>query len=309
MGAVGTCGTLISLVTGLLVGCSSGANIVIARYIGKGDKERVERTIGTSVLFALVAGIGLSVIGITFARIFLTWMNCPDILLDKATLYFRLYLAGVPISMVYNFCASILRSMGDSKRPMVYLTSGGILKIGLNLLFVAVLNLSVLGVALATILSWTFSCVLGLRALCTNQHEYVKLIFSRLRFYKTELLSVLHIGIPTGLQQVLYSIANVIITATVNTFGPAATTGISIANNFDGILYQICLAPALAVMPYVSQNAGAGNLKRASMSVWKGMILTTIFGATLARVRQYFPHNLRLSCRMISKLLSTRNKK
>ena len=292
VGAVGTCGTLISLVTGLLVGCSSGANIVIARYIGKGDKERVERTIGTSILFALVGGIGLSVIGISFARIFLTWMNCPDQLLDKATLYFRLYFAGVPISMVYNFSASILRSTGDSKRPMFYLTFGGVLKVGFNLLFVAVFNLSVVGVALATILSWSVSCTLGVHALYTNKHEFVKLIFSRIRFYKTELLSVLHIGIPTGMQQALYSIANVIITATVNTFGPAATTGISIANNFDAILYQISIAPALAVMPYVSQNVGAGNLKRARASVWKGMLLTTAFGASLGACSAIFSAQL-----------------
>ena len=292
VGAVGACGTLISLITGLLVGCASGANVVIARYIGKGDKERVERAIGVSVLFSLVGGIVLSVIGVAFAEVFLGWMNCPDRLLPQAALYFRLYFIGVPISMVYNFCASILRSTGDSTRPMVYLTIGGILKLGFNLLFVAVFHWSVVGVAVATIVSWSVSCALGLYALFTNKHEMVRLKMSRLKFYKKELFDMLMIGVPAGLQQALYSIANVIITATVNSFGPAATTGISIANNFDGLLYQVSIAPSLAVMPYVSQNLGAGNVKRARQSVVKGMLITVSLGATVGALSAIFSAQL-----------------
>ena len=292
VGAVGTCGTLISLITGLLIGCSSGANVIIARYIGKGDKERVERAVGSSMLFSLVGGIVLSVIGVAFAEVFLGWMNCPDRLLPQAALYFRLYFVGLPISMVYNFCASILRSTGDSKRPMIYLTVGGILKLGFNLLFVAVFKFSVVGVALATIVSWSVSCALGLYALFTNKHEMVRLKIHRIKFYKRELCDMLLIGIPAGLQQSLYSIANVIITTTVNSFGPAATTGISIANNFDGIMYQIGVAPSLAVMPYVSQNLGAGNVKRARQSVVKGMLITVSLGATVGALSAIFSAQL-----------------
>ena len=292
VGAVGTCGTLISLITGLLVGCSSGANVVIAKYIGRGDKRGVERAVGTSVLFAMIGGVVMSVIGVSCAELFLGWMNCPDELIGKAALYFRLYFSGVPILMVYNFCASILRSTGDSKRPMIYLTSGGVLKIIFNVLFVAVFKLSVVGVALATIISWSVSCALGIRALLKNDHPMVRLKLSEIRIYKKELSEILAIGVPAGLQQALYSIANVIITATVNTFGPAATTGISIANNFDGILYQIAVAPSLAVMPYVSQNVGAGNIKRAKQSIVRGMMITVVLGASIGALSAIFSAEL-----------------
>ena len=291
VGAVGTCGTLISLMTGLVVGCSSGANVVIARYIGQGNKDRVEKAIGTSLLFALFSGILLLIVGISFAKVFLGWMNCPENLLPQATLYFRLYFAGVPILMVYNFCASILRSTGDSRRPMIFLTLGGVLKVIFNFVFVAGFNMTVDGVAFATIISWTFSATLGIIALIRN-NSIARLNFKKLRFYRTELKDILTIGIPAGLQQALYSIANVIISSTVNTFGEYATTGISIANTFDGILYQIAVSPSLAVMPYVSQNVGHGNIKRAKQAVSKGMIITIALGATFGSLSAIFSGQL-----------------
>lgn len=237
VGAVGVCGTLISLITGLLIGCASGANVVIARRIGRGDSEGSQKAVGTSITFAFIGGALMAVIGIFGARLFLTWMNCDADLLDNAVLYFRLYFAGVPILMVYNFSASILRAKGDANRPMIYLMTGGVMKVLFNLLFVAVFKMSVVGVALATIISWSTSCFLGVRALIKNENMMTKLSASRLRISKRELSDILEIGIPAGLQQALYSIANVIISATVNKIGKEATTGISIANNFDGILY------------------------------------------------------------------------
>jgi len=291
VGAVGTCGTLISLITGLMVGISSGANVVIARYIGQGNKDRVERAIGTSLLFSLAGGIVLAIIGISFAEVFLGWMNCPDKLLSQAALYFRLYFAGVPILMVYNFCASILRSTGDSRRPMIFLTLGGVLKVIFNFVFVAGLDMAVDGVALATIISWSFSCALGIIALIKN-NSIARINFKKLRFYSQELKEILTIGIPAGLQQALYSIANVIITSTVNTFGEYATTGVSIANTFDGILYQISVAPSLAVMPYVSQNIGNKNVKRATQAVSRGMMITIVLGATFGAFSAIFSGQL-----------------
>ena len=291
VGAVGACGTLISLITGLLVGVSAGANVIVARYIGRDDEQGAKRTIGTSLVFALLGGLFLTLIGNIFAETFLGWMNCPPSLLEKAALYFRLYFSGVPILMVYNFCASILRSSGDAKRPMIYLTVAGVVKISFNFLFVAILGLEIKGVAFATIISWTVSAVLGVSALIRNR-GFVALEPKKLRLYKKELSEVLYIGIPAGLQQALYSIANVIITATVNSFGQEATTGISIANNFDGILYQISVATSLAVMPYVSQNVGAGNIRRAKESVWKGILITVAFGATFGALSAIFSGEL-----------------
>lgn len=292
VGAVGVCGTLISLITGLLVGCSSGANVVIARLIGKRDLESSQKAVGTAVLFAACGGAFLAVVGILGAEVFLGWMNCPDALMSQAALYFRLYFAGVPILMVYNFCASILRSTGDSRRPMLFLTTGGVLKVLCNLLFVGVFDLAVVGVAFATIISWTTACTLGLRAILKNTNEYAKLKLSKIGFHSRELSNILTIGIPTGLQQALYSIANVIISATVNDFGADATTGISIANNFDGILYQIAVAPSLAVMPYVSQNLGANNLKRAKQAVVRGMFITIALAASIGALSAIFSGQL-----------------
>ena len=291
VGAVGACGTLTSLITGLLIGCSAGANVAIAKRIGRGDREGVDRAVGTSMLFSFLGGLVLAVIGVTCAEVFLGWMNCPEQLLPDAALYFRMYFAGVPILMVYNFAAAILRSAGDSSRPMVYLTVGGIVKVLFNILFVGVFKMSVMGVGIATILSWVLMAALGLTALLYRGGS-VALKLQHLRFYREELVDMLRIGIPTGLQQALYSVANVIITATVNSFGPDATTGISIANNFDGILYQICHATSLAVMPYVSQNIGRGNLVRAKKSISRGMLVTIAIGATFGALSAIFSTQL-----------------
>ena len=168
VGAVGICGTLISLITGLLTGISSGANVVIAKHIGRDDKDRVEKAVGSSLLVALAGGIILLIVGVAFADVFLLWNNCKEDLLPMASLYFRLYFIGVPILMIYNFCAAILRSSGDSKRPMLYLTLGGVVKVLLTYVFVAFFNMDVDGVALATIISWALSAALTLIALFKN---------------------------------------------------------------------------------------------------------------------------------------------
>ena len=291
VGAVGASGSLITLITGLLIGMSAGATVVVARNIGRGDTERVDRAVGSALSLAFVGGIILAVIGLVFAEVFLTWMNCPAQLLPSAVLYFRLYFAGVPISMVYNFSAGILRSSGDSIRPMIYLTIGGALKVLLTYLFVAQFKLGVTGVALATIASWGTSAAFIIVALIKNKGA-VKIKFKYLRFYSQEIKEILIIGVPSGLQQGLYSIANVIISSTVNSFGPEATTGISIANNFDGLLYQICIAPSYAVMSYVSQNVGHGNIKRAKQSVGRGMMITLVLGTTFGALSAIFSAEL-----------------
>ena len=291
VGAVGACGTLISLITGLVIGVSTGANVITARFIGENDPKRTERAIHSSMAFSMASGCALALIGLGGAELFLRWSNCPEELLSQATLYFRLYFSGVPILMIYNFCAAILRSSGDSRRPMVFLILGSGIKVMLNFLFIAKFRMGVAGVAITTILSWTISAGLCLFSLVRND-GIVRICLRKIRFYKQELTQILHIGVPAGLQQGLYSFANVVIMATVNSFGAEATTGISIANNFDGILYQICTATALAVMPYVSQNIGGGNVRRAMQSVWKGVLITVCLGATFGSLSALFSANL-----------------
>lgn len=291
VGAVGATGSLIVLITGLLIGVSAGTNVTVARYIGQGECERIEKAVGTAVVFSFLGGIALSVIGIAFAETFLVWTKCDPVLLPQATVYFRIYFAGVPILMVYNFCASILRASGDTRRPMLFLTLSGVINVVLNFVFVAGLDMRVEGVAIATVISWAVAAVFALIALIRST-GVVKICRSRLRIYKRELSEMLAIGVPAGFQQALYCIANVIIATTVNSFGPDATTGISIANNFDGVLYQIIIAPSLAVMPYVSQNIGHGNPRRAAKAISRGMLLTTLIGATIGAFSATFSWQL-----------------
>lgn len=291
VGAVGVCGMLITLVSCLVTGVATGANVVIAKCIGQGKQDRVDKAVGTAVVFSLLGGLLLALIGIFCAETFLRWMNCPDTLLAPATLYFQLYFVGAPILMLYTFCAAILRSTGDTKRTMVYSLTGGIVKVIATYVFVALFGLTVDGVAYATIVSWVVSAVLAYVALVKNDGT-VKIRRAYLGLHMRELREMVSIGIPTGLQSALYSIANVIITATVNGFGEAATTGVSIANNFDGLLYQMSIAPAVAVLPYVSQNIGAGNVKRATQSVWRGMLITVSLGATFGMLSAIFSAEL-----------------
>ena len=291
VGAVGTCSTLISTITGLMIGISAGANVIIAKHIGAGNKERVERAIGTAILVAVTGGLALAFIGIAFAEVFLGWMNCPDALIKDAALYFRLYFVGVPILMLYNFCAAILRSTGDSRRPMLFLMLGGSLKVLFNFVFVAFCGMGVAGVAIATIISWSTSCALGFITLVRN-NSIARINFKKLHFYKEELSEILRIGVPAGMQQALYSVANVIIASTVNTYGELATTGISIANSFDAILYQIVVAPSLALMSYVSQNIGNKNVKRANQAIVRGILLTVGIGATFGAMSAIFSGQL-----------------
>lgn len=287
VGAVGACSTLISLITGLLIGISAGANVTVAKLIGGGNKNQAERAVGASIAFSIAGGIALMAVGIAFAEVFLRWMNCPEELLSQAVLYFRLYFAGAPILMLYNFAAAVLRAYGDSRSPMLYLILGSVVKLVFNYVCVVYLQMSVTGVAVSTIISWAVSAGLCMRLLVTSDGK-VSLKLNRIRFFKRELKDILRIGVPAGLQRGLYAIANVVIFTTVNTFGPDATTGISIANNYDSILYQISTAPALAVMPYVSQNIGAGNLKRAEKSVGRGVLITVALGASLGALSAIF---------------------
>ncbi len=291
VGAVGACGMLITLCTGLLTGISTGANVIIAKHIGEGDREKTDQATGTSILFSIVGGVVLMIIGLTFAETFLRWTNCPESLMPQAVTYFKIYFLGVPVLLLYNFCASILRAIGDTKRPLMFSLIGGVVKILLTVGCITILHLDVEGVAIATILSNALAAGLSYYVIAKgNEKTYVSL--KTLKFCVSELKAILYVGVPTGLQLALYSFANVIITATVNSFGADATTGISIANQFDGILYTISCAPSLATIPYVAQNIGAGNIKRAKQSVIRAIFITVAFGATFGALSAIFSGQL-----------------
>ncbi len=291
VGAIGVCGSLITLCTSLLVGVASGANVVVAKRIGQGNYEDTNRAAMTAILTAIAGGLLLMLIGVTFAETFLKLTNCPDELLPKATIYFKLYFLGVPILMFYNFCASILRAIGDTRKPMLFIILAGILKVIFTILFLVFTDMTVEGVAVATIISQLVASVLAFITILSNK-DIIQLDFKRMRFYGKELREMLFIGIPTGLQHALYSFANTVIVTAVNGFGANASTGLSIANQFDGILYQVSVAPSLAVMPYVAQNAGAGDVKRVKKIIIRAILITTAFGASLGSLSAIFSRQL-----------------
>ena len=291
VGAVGASGILISLTTGLLIGTAAGSTVVVAKHISRQETRELDQAIGTSVLFSILSGVALMILGFFSARPLLVWIHCPESLLQDAVVYFQIYFVAVPFILLYNFCASILRANGDTKRPMLFLMIGGVVKIVLNVCITAIFDVTVEGVAIATILSNVVASFLTLYALIKGDGA-VRFKLAYCKLYKKELMSILFIGVPAGIQAALYSLANTVISAAVNTFGAAATKGIAIANQFDNVLYQVSVAPSLATVSYVSQNVGAGNVKRAKESVYKSVIITVMFGATLGLLFAVFSGQL-----------------
>lgn len=290
VGAVGACSTLATLCTSLLLGLSAGANVVVARRLGEGNKERTDKAVMTALLIAAFGGVLLMIIGLIFAETFLGWVNCPESLLKDATTYFRIYFCGIPLSIFYNFCASILRATGDTKRPMFFTNLAGLLKMIFNVLFLTLTDMTVEGVGLATIVANIVANILVFIALLHNKEVHVD--FSRIKMDLAEFKSILFIGVPTGLQSGLYSFANTIIATVVNSFGEAATTGIAIANQFDGILYHISMATSVATIPFVAQNVGAKNFDRVKKIVVRAVLITVGFGAIFGALSAIFSRQL-----------------
>lgn len=277
VGAVSVGGTFTSVLTGLLIGLAVGANVVISKYIGQGDKEEADKTVGTAILISIVGGLAIMVLGLIVARPVLILINCPASLLDDATVYLRLFFISVPGLILYNFAANILRSIGETKKPMIFYTIAGVIKIVLTYALILLFKDSMWGVGVATILANLFAGITTFVAVLKNKKD-IEFKAKHLKFYGPQVKQILGVGIPAGLQTALYSLANLVIGAEVNKNGEFATTGISIANHFDAIIYQIVVAPGHAVTSFVAQNVGANNFKRVKQIVIKATILTVLIG-------------------------------
>ena len=291
VGAVGVCGTHISLFTGLVSGLASGANVVISRHLGRGDRERAERAVGTSLIVGVVGGFAPLAVGVLFAKELLLVIDCDEALLPAATRYFKLYFCGLPAYMVYYFGASILRSRGETRLPMIHLLIGAGAKVVLNYVLVAGLRMTVEGVGYATIVANLISAILTFRAVYKMEGE-LRFSWGNVRIFGKELGQILFMGIPVGMETALYSVANLAIQAVVNGYGPDATTGYSIATQFNNIIYHVCVGASYAVMPYVAQNVGAGNLSRVRETTRKAVLLTTVLGGSLGAVFAIFSRQL-----------------
>ncbi|MDD4200330.1 MAG: MATE family efflux transporter [Eubacteriales bacterium] len=272
MAAVGSNGPIINLVVNLLVGMSIGANVVIANYIGQGRRDKVRATVHTTVLIALVGGLFFGLVGVFTALPILNAMHSPPDVIYLATRYLRIYFAGIPLMALYNFCASIMRSKGDTLRPLICLAVGGVVKIGLNLLFVAVFHWDVTGVAVATIIANIISSAMIIRML-THETDEFRLDIKKLKFHKEQITRIIRIGLPSGIQGMVFSLSNVFIQAAINGFGSEAIAGSSAALNFEYFCYFVLNAFVQTTMTFTGQNYGARNMKRCR-KIWRlGMIM------------------------------------
>lgn len=274
---VGSTGALVNLIVSLFVGVSTGANVLVARYVGCKDAEHAHRAVGTAVVVSVGFGVLLAVIGCFCSYTFLEWMECDPEVIDLAAKYMRIYFLGMPIIMLYNFAASILRAVGDTVRPLIYLVIGGVANIGLDIFSIVVLGLDVEGVAIATVAAQLISAILAMIAM-TRETGYARLEKQYLRIDGPELLIMMKIGVPAGLQGCVFSISNVLIQSTINSFGKLMVAGSTIGSQIDGFIYTTMYAVALAALSVVSQNLGAGKIDRVRSAVRWSMVITVGIG-------------------------------
>lgn len=261
MAAVGSNGAAINLMVNLFVGLSVGANVVVARCIGRNETGKIHDAVHTSIALALISGVILLIWGLVIAKPILTLMNTPADIIDLAVVYFRLYFLGMPFIMLYNFGSAVLRSKGDSKRPLWSLGFGGVINVILNMIFVIGFKLSVVGVALATVISNAVSAVMIMYYLMTEDEPF-RFSFRDLIMRHEYISQILKIGLPAGIQGSLFSISNITIQTAINSLGSFASAGSAAALNFDFLVYYIVAAFTQSAVTFTSQNFGAGDYGR-----------------------------------------------
>ena len=261
LAAVGSNSSLISLLVNLFIGLSVGANILAARFYGARDREGMHQTVHTAMLLSVISGVFLMVVGVFGAETILTWMNSPEEVRSLAAVYLRIYFLGMPATMLYNFGAAILRATGDTQRPLYYLTFAGVVNVALNLLLVIVFRMDVAGVGIATVASQVISAVLVVRCMMRASGA-VHLELRELKIYPVRLKQIMQVGVPAGFQGVLFSLANVVIQSSVNSFGEIIVAGNAAASNIDGFIYVAMNSIYQATISFTSQNYGAGRYDR-----------------------------------------------
>lgn len=280
VGAVGSTSALINLIVNLFMGLSVGANVLAARRFASKDNDGLSRVVHTSITVSFIFGIFLGIIGFIFAKQFLQLMNNERSL---AVTYLKIYFIGMPFNMLYNFAASILRGIGDTKRPLYYLTIAGAINVVLNIIFVAVFHLDVDGVAIATVISQVISCVLIINCLLKTKEAY-GFSFKKIHIYKDELIEITKIGLPAGIQGSVFSISNVIIQTSVNRFDPYfdfVMDGNSIAQSLEGFVYTSMNSVYHAALAFTGQNVGANKLKNVTKVTINCLALVTIIGVVM----------------------------
>lgn len=278
--AVSGTGAITNLIINLFIGLSVGVGVSVAHAYGCKDERSVHRTVHTALPTALISGAILTVVGILFSETFLTWMGTPDNVRALSALYMRIYFGGIVFNMVYNFAASILRAVGDTKSPLIFLTIAGVINVLLNLMFVTVFDMDVAGVALATTISQGVSAVLVVIALM-RRTDACRLELAKMRIHWPQLKKIVTIGLPAGIQGSLFSISNVMIQSSVNSFGDVVMTGNGAAGNLEGFVYVSLNAFHQTAVNFTGQNAGAGNFRRVWRILWICLGCVSVVGLTM----------------------------
>lgn len=261
LAAVGSTGSLTNLIVNLFIGLSVGANVLVARFYGGGQQSELKEMVQTAVATAVVGGVILIFLGFFLSRPALTWMGTPDDVISHSVLYMRIYFAGMPFMMVYNFGSAVLRAVGDTRRPLYYLLIAGVVNVILNLIFVIVFSMGVAGVAVATVASQAISAALVVRCLILTDSPY-RLELKGMKIVPDKLLRMIQIGVPAGMQGALFSISNVLIQSSVNSFGSTAMAGNTAGSNIEGFVYTAMNAFHQAAISFSGQNYGARKYKR-----------------------------------------------
>jgi len=261
LAAVGATTAITTLTVNLFMGLSVGVNVVSAKYYGKGDPEGLSKTTHTAISVSLIGGIALGIFGILASRTLLEFVNVDESIIDMSVSYMAITFAGLPAQMLYNFGSALLRSVGETKKPMYFLLFSGALNVVLNMLFVIVLDMNVEGVALATIISQIVSAALVL--ICLSKLEGAsRFVIKKLAIHKKELLKIIRYGLPAGIQTSLFSFSNVILQSEINSYGTAATAGNTAANDLENFVYVVLQQFSVAALTFTSQNLGAKNYTR-----------------------------------------------
>ncbi len=291
LAAVGSTGSLTNLIVNLFMGLSVGANVMVARFYGSGQMKELKEMVQTAVATAAIGGVILVFVGFLAARPALALMATPENVIDHSVLYMRIYFAGMPFMMAYNFGSAILRAVGDTRRPLYYLMIAGVVNVVLNLIFVIVFSMGVAGVATATVISQAISALLVIRCLIRTDGVY-KLELKGLKIRRDKLLRMIQIGLPAGLQSSLFSISNVLIQSSVNSFGSVAMAGNTAGSNVEGFVYTSMNAFHQAAISFAGQNYGAMKYKRVGkvLLICEGLVI--FVGLALGNAGYFFAGNI-----------------
>ncbi len=287
LAAVGSTGSLTNLILGLFMGLSVGAGVMVAHRMGAKEYKGVEQVVHTAALLSVILGVIVAVIGFFIAPLLLSWMDTPDTVIGGATLYLRIILCGAPGSLLYNYCASMLRSTGDTKRPLLFLTVSGLLNVALNLLLVIGFGMGVAGVAIGTIASQYLSAAM-IVVYMVRSNGVMRLSFSKLHIHRRVLGQMMYIGIPSGIQGVLFALSNVIIQSSVNYFGDIVVAGNATSSNLEHFNHIAMTSVYQASLTFVGQNVGAKRYQNIKKVVGNCLLCVTVIGLGIGGILLLF---------------------